>query len=196
MKPPTNARPGLSQSDKTRVAIVLIFLAVLLLVLGMLLGLLLRQNGFQFSFLATQTEAFPTLLIPTQDCGSPSLLLGTSTFQIQNLTLAPDGSLVLPSAAAGVAFMFETTEGNNLVVLSPTPENLALKATLKEGDTAKVTWADCSSITFGLSAPDLNPANVSTLLNQLTSGLTIFIQTDTTGNGFIVKGELTERTFP
>ena len=170
------------------------------IVLVILVALVLRQNGMLFSLPVTPTSSpvviAPTILVPTVTCDSQTFTLGATTFQIQNLALAPDGSLIAPPAVSGVAYWLETTEGNYLVVLSPTPENIALQTTLTAESAAKVTWADCSSMTFSLSAPEPNHANISTLPGQLTSGLAIFFQTDETGNGLVVRGELTEMTLP
>lgn len=205
MKQPINTRQSFSSSNKVKIIIVSIFLAILLIVLGFLVGLLLRQSGFRLSLPAIQTQATPTIspqsvaptgLVPTVVCGSPTLILDTATFQVQNMTFAPDGSLPIPPTTSDVAYWLDTTEGNHLVLLGPTPENISLETTLTPDSSAKVTWADCSSLTFSLSAPEPNPANISVLPNQLTSGLAIFFQTDTSGNGFIVRGELVEMTFP
>ena len=75
MKPPTNTRPNQSSSDKTKIIGVIIFLAILLLVFGILLGQLLRRSGFQFSLPVSQATATfqpisitqePTLVNPSQ----------------------------------------------------------------------------------------------------------------------------------
>jgi hypothetical protein len=194
-----------SSSNKTKIIIVAISLGIFLIILGILVGLLLRRSGFQFSLSGVQTQATPTLspasiaptlLIPTATCESQTFVLGTITFQVQNLTFAPDGSLPTPPTTSGVAYWLDTTEGNHIVLLTPTPENISLETTLTPDSSAKVIWTDCSSMTFSLSSPESNPTNISALLNQLTSGLTIFFQIDTSGNGFIVRGELAEMTFP
>ncbi len=205
MKQPSNTKQNFSPSDKSKIILVIILLGTLLLAFGILVGLILRQSGFQFSLPAIQTQATPTLspasiaptvLIPTVTCESQTFVLGTTTFQVQNLTFAHDGSLPTPPTTSGVAYWLDTTEGNHLVLLGPTPENISLETTLTPDSSAKVTWTDCSSLTFSLSSPEPNVANISALPNQLTSGLTIFFQTDTSGNGFIVRGELAEITFP
>lgn len=205
MKPPTNTRPNLSSSDKTKIIVVLLLLAILLLVLGLLLGMLLRRSGFQLPLQAAQSQVTPTLspasiaptvLVPTITCESQTFELGGTTFQVQDLMFLPDGSLNMPPTASGVAYWLDTTKGNHLVLLSPTPENISLETTLTPNTSAKVTWTDCSSLTFSLYTSEANPANISALPDQLTSGLTIFFQTDPSGNGLILRGELTEMTFP
>lgn len=205
MKKSPTPKQGFSQADKNKIILVSIFLGTLLLAFGILVGLLLRQRGFRLPILAAQSQATPTLQpavmlptdsVPTVACEPQTFVLGEAKFQVQNLSLQPDSSVALPPAASGVAYWLETPESNNLVMLSPTPENISLQNTLTTETTAKVTWADCSSKTFSLAAPEPYSMSVSVLRDQLTSGLTIFIQSDAEGNGIIVRGELVEMTFP
>lgn len=200
MKSPIDTWQSLSPFEKTKITLVSGFLAILLLILGVLIGTLLRRSGFQLSLPALQSLVRPASpaasISPTVSCDSQIFELGGTTFHVQNLALSPDGSVTLPSTNPGVAYWMETTQGNHLIILSPTPENISLQTTLTAENTAKITWADCSSRSYSLTVPEPNPANISMLLNQLTPGLTIFVQTDTAGNGIIVRGELTELTFP
>jgi len=213
MRQPSNTKQSFSPSDKTKIIIVVLFLAVLLVVLGILLGIVFKRSGFGFSIqslLAQSTPAnapilfatsppaaiAPTVLVPTVVCGSPTFELGARVFQIQNLAIEPDGPLTFPIDTSGVAYWLEGADGNQLIALSPTPDNISIEVTITAETTAKITQGDCSSKTFGLSAPEPNLVNVSMLPTQLISGLTIFFQTDTSGNGLIVRGELTEMTFP
>src|SRR5215211_7629100 len=101
MSQPLNPKQSYSSSDKIKIAGIILFLAILLVVFGFLVGLLLRRNGFKMPSPVIKLRATspasaaiaPTLLIPTVDCGSPTLALGSSTFQIQNVAPAADGSL-------------------------------------------------------------------------------------------------------
>jgi hypothetical protein len=200
MKQPLNPKQSFS-SDKIKIILVVVFLGVLLLTFGILLGLLLRQSGFQFSLSAIQTDATPTssfasiaptLFVPTSDCGSPTLVLGTSTLQIQNLTPAANGSLTVPPDTSGIAYWVEGTDHNYVFLLSPTPENLSIMSTITVGSTAKATWKNCNSTTYSLSAPQPGSFNGSALPVQSVDGITIFFQTDASGAGVVFKGELTE----
>ena len=191
-------------SQKNIVVIVSILMGLGIGVLALLVFVLFRQRGFQLQLPSRATETpippavvlAPTVLVPTVVCGSETLIVGSTTFQIQDLTPASDGSFTVPADTSGVAYLFETPEGNYLIILSPTPENISLQTTLTPENTAKITWADCSSKTFSLSAPEPNPVNISLLPSLLTSGLTIFFETDTSGNGMIVRGEVNEIIFP
>jgi hypothetical protein len=179
-------------SNKTKIILAIIFLAILLLAFGILLGLILRRSGFQLPAPATQTPVIPTMFFPTPDCGSPTLVLGSNTFKIETIKPAPDGSLAVPSDTSGIAYWVEGTDTNYMFVLSPTPENLALMQTVTVGSTAKATWSNCSSITYSLSAPQQGSLDISASSDQLTAGITIFFETDSSGAGLMVNGELTE----
>lgn len=197
----------LSPSDRTKIIVVSSFLAILLLILGLLIGLLLRRSGFQLSMLVERlpdvsniplvstgpTEVIPTVFIPTPDCGSPTLVLGTTTFQIQKLTPAADGSLTVPQDSPGIAYWVEGTNSNYVFVLPPLPENLAAMDTITVGSLATTTWSDCTSISFNLLAPQEGSFNASILPDQSQEGITVFFQTDPSDVGFVFKGGLAEQ---
>ena len=155
-----------------------------------LLGFLFLQNRFQFLAPATQT-----LFIPTPDCGTPTLLLGSSTFQIETIQPTADGSLAVPSDTSGIAYWVEGTNTNYVFVLSPTPENLSIMSTITVGSTAKATWQNCISTMYNLSGPQQGSLNDSILLDQSADGITLFFQTDSSGNGFVFKGMLADENF-
>lgn len=187
-------KQSFSSSDKIKIALVILFLAALLVILGFLIGLVLRQRGFRLSMLVPQSRATsiaPTLVIPTQDCSPPTLVLGTETFQIQIITPAADGSLTVPLDTSGIAYWVEETSTNYVFVLSPTEENIALISTLTPGTAATATWSNCDSTTYSLSAPQQSSLSVSTVPDQSAQGLTVFFETDPSGAGFIFTGELT-----
>ena len=183
-----------NSSPKNTIMIVGILMGVGIVVLCALLLFIFRGNIFQTLTPATETPApvIPTMFIPTPDCGSPTLVLGTATFQIQNITPAPDGSLAVPPDTSGIAYWVEGTDTNYVFVLSPTPDNLALMSTITVGSTAEATWQNCNSTTYGLSAPQQGSLNASISPDQSIDGITIFFQTDGSGAGFVFNGELTE----
>ena len=199
MKQPNNGKQNFTPSEKRAIVIVASLLSVGAIVVLVLLVILLRQRAGQQPTQAAETlppPLAPTVFVPTVVCGSPNLVLGQTTFQIQNISPAPDGTLAVLPDGPGIAYWLAGTDGNYLIILSPTPDNLSLLSTLTAGNTAKATWADCSSLTYSLSAPEPGTINISTLLSQLTSGLTIFFQTDASGNGSIIRGDLAEMIFP
>jgi hypothetical protein len=179
-----------SSSDKTKIIIAASLVGVGIIGFLILLGFFFLGNGFIPS--ATQTPLIPTMFIPPPDCGTPTLLLDSNTFQIETIQPAADGSLSVPSDRSGVAYWVEGTNTNYVFVLSPTPENLAIMQTITVGSTAKATWKNCNSTTYTLSAPQQGSFNGSALPDQSAAGITIFFQTDTSGAGFVFKGELAE----
>jgi len=192
-QPPNNNRDS-SNPGKNSIMIIGILLGVGIVILAALVIFLFRGNIFQTLTPATETPApvIPTMFIPTPDCGSPTLVLGTETFQIQNITPHADGSLLVPADTSGIAYWVEGTITNYVFVLSPTPENLALMSTITVGSTAKATWQDCNSTTYNLSVPQQGSLTVSTLPDQSIERITVFFQTDVSGAGFVFSGELTE----
>jgi hypothetical protein len=182
-----------NSSQKNIIMMVGILMGVGIVVLISLLIFLFRGNIFQSLAPSTETPVIPTMFIPTPDCGSPTLVLGTATFQIQNLTPSPDGSLSVPVDTSGVAYWVEGTSINYVFVLSPTPDNLAIMSTITVGSTAKATWQNCNSTTYSLSAPQQSSLNVSTSPDQSVDGITVFFQTDVSGVGFVFNGELAEQ---
>ena len=169
-----------------------ILLGIGIVVLAALVIFLFRGNIFQALTPSTETPVIPTVFVPTPDCGSPTLVLGSTTFQIQTINLTPDGTLAMPADGSATAYWVEGTDTNVVLVLSSTPENQALLSTVTAGSVAKVTLANCNSTTYNLLVPEQNPASVSTLLDQSTSGITVFVQTDPSTASLVVKGELTE----
>ncbi|HLO32763.1 MAG TPA: hypothetical protein VK249_26700 [Anaerolineales bacterium] len=192
MKPPINTRQSFSSADKTKIILVIIFLGILGVILVILLAFLFLGKPLSFAALNTETPVIPTMFIPTPDCGHPILLLGSSTFQIETIQPAADGSLSVPSDRSGVAYWVTGTNTNYMFVLGPTLENLAIMPTITIGTPAKVTWSNCNSTTYSLSAPQPGTLNGSTLPDQSADGITIFFETDGSGAGFVFKGELAE----
>jgi hypothetical protein len=193
MKQPPSPNQNVT-SEKTKIILVIIFLAILLLALGILVGLVLRRSGFQLSLPAVQTQTIPTVFVPTADCSPATLVLGTTTFQIQNLAPASDSSLTVPADTSDIAYWVEGTNNNYVFVLSPTPNNLALQTALKAGDLVAVFWADCTTVSFAVSAIEASQLSDPALLDQSISGMSVFVQTDPSTAGFVVKGELPEET--
>jgi hypothetical protein len=189
-----NQLPKKEQTSSQKNTIIIgILMGVGIVVLIALAIFLFRGNIFQTLAPSTDTPVIPTMFIPTPDCGSPTLVLSTSTFQIQNITPAPDGSLAVPSDTSGIAYWVEGTNTNYVFVLSPTPDNLALMSTITVGSTAKATWQNCNSATYSLLAPQQGSLTASTLPDQSVDGITVFFQTDISGAGFVFNGELTEQ---
>lgn len=120
-------------------------------------------------------------------CGESILQIEERTYQIKNIETKSDGSIKVPANKPDVAYWVNQTEVNYVFALSPTSENLALQNTKPEQ--ATVTWANCNSSAYVLSAPQIGMPDMNTLLDQSFSGITIFVQSDK--GGFVIKGEFT-----
>jgi hypothetical protein len=133
-------------------------------------------------------------LFPKQGCNPATLTLGEKQYIIKKIQLKSDGTLKVLSNREGTAFWVEGTNTNQVLALSPITNNLALETSLKAGDKAIVTLANCNSTTYTLSAPQKGVLDLSALLDQSVSEITIFIQADSFTTGFMVKGELAGET--
>ena len=180
-------------SNKTQVIIVATLLGFGVIALIVLLLFMFRRNDPAVAIPATQTPPIPTIFAPTPDCGSSTLLLGTSTFQIQNLTPSADGSFNVPSDTSGIAYWVEGTNTKSVFIVSPTPENATIMSTISVGSGAKLTWTNCNSSTYNLNAPQASSLDIPVLSDQSVEGITIFFQTAETGAGFVFHGDLTEQ---
>jgi len=190
MKPPANQNP--SSSNRSKIIIVSVLFGLGILVLVTMLGFLFLRNGFPSLAPATQTPPIPTIFVPTADCGSPTLVIGSTTFQIQPLAPAPDGVLTVPPDTSGIAYWVNGTNKNYVFVFSPTQENISFMSTVTAGITAKATWKNCNSTTYTLSASQPGIFSSAALPDQSVDGITIFFPTDVSGSGSVFTGELTE----
>jgi len=200
MRQPPNKQQSIPSSDKSKILLIIIFLAILLVILGILLGLVLKQRGFKFSMPELQAEStptgvlvetVPTLFIPTPDCGTPTLAIGSTTFQVQSVQTAPDGTLTIPADGFGITYWVNGTNTNYVFGLSPTQDNLSLISSLPPGSTVTATWNNCNSTSYTLFALEQNPVGISTILDQSTEGITIFLSSDPFTANYIIRGELT-----
>ena len=203
MRQPPNAKQKITPPEKTKILILVLLLAVLLVVLGVLLGLVMKRSGFKFSLPVTVAQLTPTLaqiifeptmVIPTPDCGTPTLVIGSTTFQIQSIQSAPDGTLTIPVDSSSLAYWVNGTNTNYVFVLRPSPDSLALQTALTAGDMATVFLGDCTTISFNISVIGESHLSDQTLLDQSSPGISVFVQTDPSTTGFLIKGTPTEET--
>jgi hypothetical protein len=160
-------------------------------VLFILLAMLL--SSCQLPLIGTRSTPLPTMFVPTPDCGSPTLELGASKFQIQNLSPAAVGSLSVPPDTSGTAYWLEGTDTNYVFLINASPENLAILPTISAGSPAKVTWENCNSSSYTLSAGQPGALDIKTLSDQSAEGITIIFQTDTSGAGTVFNGGFEEQ---
>ena len=125
--------------------------------------------------------------VPTPQCVEPTLTLGAAKFVIQSLARAADGSIAVPGDKPDVAYWVEGTNVNYVFGLSPTPNNLALKTTLKTGDEATIVWADCGTDEYVVKEIEAGQINDSTLFDQSSGGLSVFVQASLSSGGLIIR---------
>jgi hypothetical protein len=130
---------------------------------------------------------------PGDDC-RPSLVLGSRSFEIRTLKPGSDGALNVPRNQPERAYWVEGTQTNLVFGLSPVLDNLSLVSALKPEAAATVTWANCNTATYSLSAPLQGLPDNASLLDQSTSQITIFIPGETASSGTVIRGELLEET--
>lgn len=186
-----------SVSNRTAILLVAGLLGLGFIILFVLLWLVFRQttapSPVADAATLTPTISAPALYVPpAPDCGAPTLAIGATILQIETISLAPDGSVSVPEGVNGVAYWVDGTDAILMFLLSPTPENLALAATLTDGSVAKLTWSNCNSMSYTLSAPQPGIFGLTYYSDQSTGGISIFFRSDSAGNGFVVGGGLTE----
>jgi hypothetical protein len=127
------------------------------------------------------------------NCGSPSLTIGTAVFAIRAFRPAANDFLGVPSASPKVAFWIAGTEANLAFVIAPDAENLSVGESLLSsiaGQSATVRWADCTSTTYTLSSAKEAASSGAALPDQSIPGITLFFQQDSSGSLSVVRGAL------
>ena len=122
-------------------------------------------------------------------CGESVLQIADHAYQIKEIKTKADAPINVPTNSPESAYWVNETSVNYVFALSPTENNVALQNSLQEGDTATVTWENCNTATYKLSAPQTVVPDDSVLLDQNKTGITIFIP-----DGFVVTGEVAEET--
>ena len=188
-EPPLSEHPSsppLTGRRKISISPIRIFLFTLL---G--LGIIALITGL--TFLRPQLTGLLARFFPGDDC-RPSLVLGSRSFEIRTLKPGSDGSLDIPRNQPERAYWVEGTQTNLVFGLSPVPENLSLVSSLKPEAAATVTWANCNTATYSLSAALQGLPEDASLLDQSSSQITIFIPADALSSGTVIQGELLEET--
>ena len=134
---------------------------------------------------ACQTAATP---VPTPQCVEPGLTLGATRFPVKSIARGADGSVTLPAGAADAAYWVDGTNINYVFALSSTPNNLALSQSLKAGDVAKIVWADCGADEYVVKSIETGKPVNSTLFDQSSGGITVFIPGESSTASLVVKG--------
>ncbi len=161
-----------SPADKTKIILVSIFLGILLFTFGILLGLVLRQNGFQLPMLARQIQAI-SIIRPTS-VTQASTLLNVSQLDMLFLkgSISPDQATVtldIKLINKGVNPITLTNED-----LSVTPEGGT--ATLPTTVTPALPQEIAPGARLRISVMFLNPKTPSVVLRILDLTVSYFFQ--------------------
>ena len=141
---------------------------------------------------STPTQAF--ILIKTPTCSGATLQLGTSSWSLESIQRAPDGTVNVPDRYPGVAYWIENLNNNTVFALSPTPENVAFLSSLQAGEEAILTWENCNSATYFLSAPQPIEQAINILANQSPTSMVVYVPGSQSTPGLLVQGDLTGET--
>jgi hypothetical protein len=146
---------------------------------------------------ASSTAAtLPPAVLPTLtplSCGQSTLILGATTYRIEPIARADDGSLSAPSDTPDVAYWVVGTDTNPVFVLSPTPNNLTLGIVLKGNDLMTVLWADCHIDAYYVVTPFASGLSMDAVLSdQPTQGITVFFQSQPSVADLVIRGNQTE----
>lgn len=115
-------------------------------------------------------------------CEESTLKIGDIVYRIKEIKTKSNDFLKIPSNTPDIAYWVNQTDINHVFALSPTAENLSLQNANPEQ--AILTWDNCNSSTYVLSAPQAGTSDMNKLLDQSFSGITIFVQ-----DGFVIRGE-------
>ncbi len=138
-----------------------------------------------------------TIVVPTPDCGEPTLAIGAAKFRIETLQPKANGSLALPPDTNGVAYWVSGTTTNQVFLIGAAPDNTKSMAALLPsiaGVNATVTWRNCNATSYALEAAQDGAYNVSPLPEQSTPGITILFAQRNAGVASIVHGALAGET--
>jgi len=167
-----------SPADKTKIILVSIFLGILLFTFGILLGLVLRQNGLQLPMLAKQIQAIsiirPTSMILPTSVTQESTLLNVSQLDMLFFkgSISPDQATVtldIKLINKGVNPITLTNED-----LSVAPEGGA--ATLPTTVTPALPQEIAPGARLRISVMFLNPKTPSVVLRILDLTISYFFQ--------------------
>lgn len=176
--------PARARKSKFSPMLISVVGVVGLLVVALLAGLI---------FFRPQVQALFVKIFGKEGC-NPNLVIGTQTFGLRTIQADKNGSLKFPNNYPEQAAWVQGTDTNSVFALTQTAENLILVSSLKGGETATVTRENCNSTSYSLALPVPEVLEMSVLLDQSSSGITI-IMPDASGlSGFVVQGELQQET--
>ena len=126
----------------------------------------------------------------TNPCGDARLQIGTNFLTIKAIKKNSGNNLSIPADTSGIAYWVEGSDINYVFGVSPTANNQTLFAEVREGDIATVTWENCNTSIYALSLVQPGNPDITALLDQSNTQISIFIPGDATFAGLVINGEL------
>lgn len=155
-------------------------LVIAIVVVVIRLGLVKPPDPFAF--------IVPVDPTPTPACLRPVIDIGSTSFPIQIIQRAGDGSVVIPAGGPEQAFWVDGNHSNFIFGLSPSPAALALQGTLKAGSRIRIVWEDCSMNDFLVNQVRAGQPQPAELLAAPKDGVRVFVQKSAAGDGFVIEG--------
>jgi len=144
-------------------------------------------TGLFLLVLAACSAQVQTPITPAAAC-IPTLVIDSTTFQMETIQLAPDGSLPVLADDSKHAYWVDGTDRVFIFILNSTSENLVFASTITSESIAKATWSNCVSITYTLSAPEPGSFGITYVPDQTTSSAQIFMQSDSSEKDIVING--------
>jgi hypothetical protein len=130
----------------------------------------------------------------TASCAGASLQLGVTSWSLESIQLAADGSADVPDDTPGVAYWIQNLANNTVFALSPTQENLDLLSVLQGGEQATITWQDYNTATYTLFIPQYGSPDTDIFADQVSIGLVVYLPERVSLPGIWVQGSLAGET--
>lgn len=134
-------------------------------------------------------------LSPGNDCQA-ALSLGAQNFEIRTLAPKKDGSFEIPDSHPERLYWLKGTDVNLVFVMLPTEANVRLVSSVQDGQTAALTWPNCTTTAYRLSPVSAEkPFNLSEL-EECGACITVFIPGLSARSGFFLSGSLVMAALP
>ncbi len=166
---------------------------VVLAVVGSLCGMSLVLIGYVIfrpqitDFVEGLTSQFTPTATPA--CDWMTLMIGDTRLRYKNTWMSPDGSNNIPVIFPADAYKIASYEMNYLFALTRKRSNIKIFNVLKGGEQVTVTFEDCNTLSYILSAPHNGTPTNEMLLDQSKKWIIIYLLPGGSSLGMTVRGE-------
>jgi len=119
-----------------------------------------------------------------------SLILGGQSFEIRTIVPKSDGSFKMPRSTPERLYWLQGTDINLVFVIPPTADNARIISSINTGHSAELSWPDCTTTTYTLSAVSHEQPFDLAQLKQGGAQITIFFPGPSTASGYFLVGDL------